>query len=281
MLVLAVFLVLTLNSASHGQSAKQISHSSQKAQSETNPDTVALVGPYGHKVVIPEIKINQISGKSKPKPAVEAPPESTRLESVSDESDRKKAPKEPSIPSELPKAEGPSEYRPRSPLDHIPYRIVIPFGKEDLLKGFLIAAILILTTGNALVSGNSWVVIKDKKGVYRVIKAGKTTPSTIAGPFKSKEAAKRAKEKELRKASPLRSWPKRDCIQLRLPGLNLRRPGDDDVSATGRSAKNNLTAFKRPSSRINAPEKKEHGHRGTSVSKLMEAKQSGEVAKRM
>ena len=65
-LVFVVFLGLTLNSASHGQSATQIDRSLQKAQSETNPDTVALVGPFGHKVVIPDIKLNQISGKSSP-----------------------------------------------------------------------------------------------------------------------------------------------------------------------------------------------------------------------
>ena len=255
-LVFVVFLGLTLNSASHGQSAKQIDRSLQKAQSETNPDTVALVGPFGHKVVIPEIKINQISGKSKPKPTAEVHQEPTRLESVSDEPDRKETPKEPTIPSEQPKAEEPSESWPRSLLEHIPNRLAIPFDKEDLLKGFLIAAILILTTGNKLVSGSSWVVIKDKKGVYRVIKAGKTTPSTIAGPFKTKEAAKRAKEKERPKASVQTSLPVRDCIQLRLPVRYHKRPSISDASATGRLANDNVTVFQIPSSNINSRKKR-------------------------
>ncbi len=274
-LVFVVFLGLTLNSASHGQSAKQIDRSLQKAQSETNPDTVALVGPFGHKVVIPEIKINQISGKSKPKPTAEVPQEPTRLESVSDEPDRKETPKEPTriesvsdesgrketpkeptIPSEQPKAEEPSESWPRSLLEHIPNRLAIPFDKEDLLKGFLIAAILILTTGNKLVSGSSWVVIKDKKGVYRVIKAGKTTPSTIAGPFKTKEAAKRAKEKERPKASVQTSLPVRDCIQLRLPVRYHKRPSTSGASATGRLANDNVTVFQIPSSNINSRKKR-------------------------
>lgn len=255
-LVFVVFLGLTLNSASHGQSATQIDRSLQKAQSETNPDTVALVGPFGHKVVIPEIKINQISGKSKPKPTAEVHQEPTRLESVSDEPDRKETPKEPTIPSEQPKAEEPSESWPRSLLEHIPNRLAIPFDKEDLLKGFLIAAILILTTGNKLVSGSSWVVIKDKKGVYRVIKAGKTTPSTIAGPFKTKEAAKRAKEKERPKASVQTSLPVRDCIQLRLPVRYHKRPSISDASATGRLANDNVTVFQIPSSNINSRKKR-------------------------
>ena len=255
-LVFVVFLGLTLNSASHGQSATQIDRSLQKAQSETNPDTVALVGPFGHKVVIPEIKINQISGKSKPKPTAEVHQEPTRLESVSDEPGRKETPKEPTIPSEQPKAEEPSESWPRSLLEHIPNRLAIPFDKEDLLKGFLIAAILILTTGNKLVSGSSWVVIKDKKGVYRVIKAGKTTPSTIAGPFKTKEAAKRAKEKERPKASVQTSLPVRDCIQLRLPVRYHKRPSISDASATGRLANDNVTVFQIPSSNINSRKKR-------------------------
>ncbi len=255
-LVFVVFLGLTLNSASHGQSATQIDRSLQKAQSETNPDTVALVGPFGHKVVIPEIKINQISGKSKPKPTAEVHQEPTRLESVSAEPGRKETPKEPTIPSEQPKAEEPSESWPRSLLEHIPNRLAIPFDKEDLLKGFLIAAILILTTGNKLVSGSSWVVIKDKKGVYRVIKAGKTTPSTIAGPFKTKEAAKRAKEKERPKASVQTSLPVRDCIQLRLPVRYHKRPSISDASATGRLANDNVTVFQIPSSNINSRKKR-------------------------
>ncbi len=112
MLGLVVFLVLTLNSASHGQSAKQIDRFAQKAQSETNPDTVAVVGPFGHKVVIPEIKINQINGIAKPKPTVEVPPESTPLELVADESERKEIPKEPTIPSDQPKSEQPKAVEP-------------------------------------------------------------------------------------------------------------------------------------------------------------------------
>jgi hypothetical protein len=256
MLVSVVFLVLTLNLASHGQSAEQIDRSSQKALSEKNPDTVAVVGPFGHKVVIPEIKINQISGNSKPKPTAEVPPEAIRLESVSDESDRKETPKEPTIPSEQPKAEEPSESWPRSLLEHIPNRLAIPFDKEDLLKGFLIAAILILTTGNMFVAGNSWVVIKDKRGVFRVIKASKTTPSTIAGPFKTKEAAKRAKEKERPKASVQTSLAVRDCIQLRLPVRYYRRPAISGASATGRLANDNVTVFKMPSSNINSRKKR-------------------------
>ena len=40
------------------------------------------------------------------------------------------------------------------------------------------------------------MVIKAKNGVCRVIKAKEKTPATIAGPFKTKEEAQKAKEKE-------------------------------------------------------------------------------------
>ena len=254
-LVFVVFLGLTLNSASHGQSATQIDRSLQKAQSETNPDTVALVGPFGHKVVIPEIKINQISGKSKPKPTAEVHQEPTRLESVSAEPGRKETPKEPTIPSEQPKAEEPSESWPRSLLEHIPNRLAIPFDKEDLLKGFLIAAILILTFGKPFAAGNSYVVIKDKNGVCRVVKAGKKTPSTIAGPFRTKEMAKTAKERESPKPAVQAIAPVRDYVQLRLPVRHYRIHVTNGTLATGRLADDNVNVLTMPASNNKAAKK--------------------------
>jgi hypothetical protein len=41
-----------------------------------------------------------------------------------------------------------------------------------------------------------WCVIKDKNGVCKVIQCKDKTPDTIAGPFPTKDAAKKAKEKE-------------------------------------------------------------------------------------
>jgi len=41
-----------------------------------------------------------------------------------------------------------------------------------------------------------WWVIKDKKGVCKVIQAKEKTPAYLAGPFPTKEAATKAKEKE-------------------------------------------------------------------------------------
>ena len=73
--------------------------------------------------------------------------------------------------------------------------------KARRLVGLFIAIIFILTTVIAFAAGDSYVVIKDKKGVCKVIKAKEKTPATIAGPFKTKEEAKKAKEKECPKAS--------------------------------------------------------------------------------
>ena len=106
MSVFAVFLVLTLNSEIYGQSANKIGSSSQKAQEATGSDTYCPIGPYGHKVLIPEIKINQIKVGSKPELSVAVPPESPPPESASDESVEKETPKQPSELSEHLKAEG-------------------------------------------------------------------------------------------------------------------------------------------------------------------------------
>ncbi|MFH0958404.1 MAG: hypothetical protein V1897_06840 [Pseudomonadota bacterium] len=73
--------------------------------------------------------------------------------------------------------------------------------KARRLIGLFIAAIFVLTTVAAFAAGDSYVVIKDKKGVCKIIKAQEKTPKTIAGPFKTKEEAQKAKEKECAKPS--------------------------------------------------------------------------------
>jgi hypothetical protein len=72
---------------------------------------------------------------------------------------------------------------------------------------FLMAVTFILTTVTTFAAGDSYVVIKDKNGVCKIIKAADNTPATIAGPFKTKEEAEKAKEKECSKASPKPSKP--------------------------------------------------------------------------
>lgn len=73
--------------------------------------------------------------------------------------------------------------------------------KVRRLIGLFIAIIFVLTTVVAFAAGDSYVIIKDKRGICKVIKAKEKTPATIAGPFKTKEEAKKAKEKECPKAS--------------------------------------------------------------------------------
>ncbi|MFA6224458.1 MAG: hypothetical protein WC647_19330 [Desulfomonilaceae bacterium] len=73
--------------------------------------------------------------------------------------------------------------------------------KARRLVGLFIAIIFVLTTVVAFAAGDSYVVVKDKKGVCKVIKAKEKTPTTIAGPFKTKEEAQKAKEKECPKTS--------------------------------------------------------------------------------
>jgi hypothetical protein len=131
--VLAAFLVLTLNSESLGQfSTNPIGSSSPKAQSERSSDTYAPVGPSGYKILIPEIKMNQIIGDIKTKPPVVIPPESTTPESTPDESVEKETPRQPHEPSEQTRVEDTHESATRLPFDHRYKKPTIPVDKEDL-----------------------------------------------------------------------------------------------------------------------------------------------------
>ncbi len=89
--------------------------------------------------------------------------------------------------------------------------------KARRLVGLFIAMIFVLTTVAAFAAGDSYVVIKDKNGVCKVIKAQEKTPATIAGPFKTKEEAVKAKEKECAKASSQPSKPTTPSSQTTPP----------------------------------------------------------------
>ena len=62
-----------------------------------------------------------------------------------------------------------------------------------ILVVFALSLSLSLMTAIAF-AADQWVVIKDAKGVCKVIKAKGKTPKTIAGPFAKKEDAVKAKE---------------------------------------------------------------------------------------
>ncbi len=70
--------------------------------------------------------------------------------------------------------------------------------KTQELTGLFIGAIILLTTVVAFASGDSWVVIKDKDNVCKVVKTQEKVANTIAGPFTAKEQA----EEALAKACP-------------------------------------------------------------------------------
>lgn len=68
--------------------------------------------------------------------------------------------------------------------------------KAMRFTGVVLVLVFGLISTFAFAAGQSWVVIKDKNGVCKVIEAKEKTPATIAGPFKSKEDAEKAKAKE-------------------------------------------------------------------------------------
>ncbi len=59
----------------------------------------------------------------------------------------------------------------------------------------LVVVAFALTLSVSLASAD-YVVLKDKNGICKVIESAHKTPKTIAGPFKTKEEAVKAKEKE-------------------------------------------------------------------------------------
>ncbi len=140
---MVALLVLTLNSVSFGQSSNSPFHSSpSNAPSQQNPSTYAPVGPSGYKVLIPEIKMNQIVGDVKKKPTTNIPPEhgAPELEPVPapqpgpvpDESVEKEAPEQHVETPQQP-AEGiPSEAVKRLPFDHGDRKSPTPNDKEDI-----------------------------------------------------------------------------------------------------------------------------------------------------
>jgi hypothetical protein len=67
--------------------------------------------------------------------------------------------------------------------------------------GVVLALVFSLTAALAFAAGESWVVIKDKNGVCKIIKSDHKTPKTVAGPFKSKEDAEKAEAKECPKGA--------------------------------------------------------------------------------
>jgi hypothetical protein len=68
--------------------------------------------------------------------------------------------------------------------------------KVKRFTGVVLVLVFSLMTALAFAAGASWVVIKDNNGVCKVIEATEKTLATIAGPFKTKDEAEKAKDKE-------------------------------------------------------------------------------------
>lgn len=57
----------------------------------------------------------------------------------------------------------------------------------------LLALALFVFTSAAALAADQFFVVKDKNNVCKVIKAKASTPATVAGPFKTKDEANKAK----------------------------------------------------------------------------------------
>lgn len=96
--------------------------------------------------------------------------------------------------------------------------------KQFIVQFLAYFSILILFSTFA--AAESWVVIKDKKGVCQVELAQEKTTGIIAGPFKTKEEAKKAQAKEC----PMEENPtKTSASCYETPVLYFNEPGPRDT----------------------------------------------------
>ena len=112
------------------------------------------------------------------------------------------------------------------------------FARLTLIKGFATASkrsvVLLLAIAFALtitvsLASADYVVIKDKNGKCSVRESDHKTPKTIAGPFKTKEEAVKAKEKECATASTPKEKDQR-------PGRQAHRKDQRPGAKTHRKA---------------------------------------------
>ena len=61
------------------------------------------------------------------------------------------------------------------------------------LTAILLAVAFCLTASVVLAKSYKFYIVKDKAGVCKVIEAEKKTPKTLAGPYKTRENAEKAK----------------------------------------------------------------------------------------
>jgi hypothetical protein len=57
----------------------------------------------------------------------------------------------------------------------------------------IVAAAFCLSSSVVFAKAYRFYIVKDKKGVCKVIEADKKTPKTLAGPYKTRENAEKAK----------------------------------------------------------------------------------------
>ena len=236
--VLVTFLVVTQNSPSHGQqSGKRSSAPPPKSESEANSDASSLMGQYGYKIQIPEMTMKRVINSNKSKPPAPAHEQSSAVEStqvpgkIVREEEASVQPVETPKPPEAQKSLEPvvapvnmtKLKKEPEPLfwafDYIEdYNFLKLPGRYEFSGIFFLSVILVLVAAAGGPTKDGYVVIRDKKGVCRIIKSRTKTPSTIAGPFRTKEIAKKVMKKVSLDASPaLISTPKHGCVQLRLP----------------------------------------------------------------
>lgn len=72
---------------------------------------------------------------------------------------------------------------------------------------FCMTALFLLVSVMAFAAEKSWFVIKDSKGVCKVLQAKEKTPKTVAGPFATKAEATKAKEESCPKPAPAKKEP--------------------------------------------------------------------------
>ncbi|MBI4965385.1 MAG: hypothetical protein HY913_19065 [Desulfomonile tiedjei] len=86
---------------------------------------------------------------------------------------------------------------------------------KKIIMLMTVAVFALTCTLCAFAAEKQWYVIKDKKGVCKLIQATEKTPTYLAGPFPTKEAATKAKEKECPK--PEKKTPEKKTLEKKMP----------------------------------------------------------------
>jgi hypothetical protein len=75
------------------------------------------------------------------------------------------------------------------------------------MRGIVAAfTFVVIFSASSYLYADSWFIIKDSKGICKVIQAKEKTPKTVSGPYKTEADADKVKDKVCQEASKKSKW---------------------------------------------------------------------------